>query len=53
MPRPTRPLTWAVLIPRTSLSLLTALAFGTEVNVDGIAIEGIEAITLDDIRNAG
>ena len=23
-----------------------------EVNVEGIAIEGIEAITLDDIRNA-
>jgi homoserine dehydrogenase len=34
------------------LSLLTALAFGTEVNVKDIAIEGIEAITLDDIRNA-
>ncbi len=34
------------------LSLLTALAFGTEVNVDAIAIEGIEAITLEDIRNA-
>lgn len=35
------------------LALLTSLAFGTEVNVDGIAIEGIESITLDDIRNAG
>ncbi len=34
------------------LSILTSLAFGTEVNVKGIAIEGIEAITLDDIRNA-
>lgn len=34
------------------LSLLAALAFNTEVNADGIAIEGIEAITLDDIRNA-
>ena len=34
------------------LSLLAALAFNTEVNVEGIAIEGIEAITLDDIRNA-
>ena len=31
---------------------MTSLAFGTEVNVDGIAIEGIEAITLEDIRNA-
>ncbi len=35
------------------LAILTSLAFGTEVNVEGIAIEGIEAITLDDIRNAG
>jgi homoserine dehydrogenase len=34
------------------LSLLAALAFNTEVNVEAIAIEGIEAITLDDIRNA-
>jgi homoserine dehydrogenase len=34
------------------LSLLSALAFGTEVNAEAIAIEGIEAITLDDIRNA-
>ena len=35
------------------LALLTALAFGTEVSVDDIYIEGIEAITLADIRNAG
>jgi homoserine dehydrogenase len=34
------------------LAILTSLAFGTQVNVDAIAIEGIEAITLDDIRNA-
>jgi homoserine dehydrogenase len=34
------------------LAVLTALAFGTEVNLAAIAIEGIEAITLDDIRNA-
>ncbi len=34
------------------LAILASLAFGTEVNVAGIAIEGIEAITLDDIRNA-
>jgi homoserine dehydrogenase len=34
------------------LSLLASLAFGTQLNVEGIAIEGIEAITLDDIRNA-
>ncbi|WP_137391384.1 homoserine dehydrogenase [Rhodoligotrophos defluvii] len=35
------------------LAILTALAFGTEVNVDAIAIEGIEEITLDDITIAG
>jgi homoserine dehydrogenase len=35
------------------LAILAALAFGMQVNVEGIAIEGIEAITLDDIRNAG
>ncbi len=34
------------------LAILTALAFGTQVNVENISIEGIEAITLDDIRNA-
>ena len=34
------------------LAVLTSLAFGTQVNVDKIAIEGIEAITLEDIRNA-
>ncbi len=34
------------------LAILTSLAFGTQVNVEKIAIEGIEAITLEDIRNA-
>jgi homoserine dehydrogenase len=34
------------------LAVLASLAFGTEVNLPAIAIEGIEAITLDDIRNA-
>jgi homoserine dehydrogenase len=34
------------------LAVLTSLAFGTEVNLAAIDIEGIEAITLDDIRNA-
>ena len=53
MPKPTRPLTSAALTPRTSSRCWQHSAFGTEVNVDGIAIEGIEAITLDDIRNAG
>ena len=35
------------------LAVLTSLAFGTEVNLKAIDIEGIEQITLDDIRNAG
>ncbi len=35
------------------LAILSSLAFGTEVSIDGIAIDGIESITLDDIRNAG
>lgn len=35
------------------LSILTSLAFGTEPDVSAIDIEGIEAITLDDIRKAG
>lgn len=34
------------------LAILTSLSFGAEVNVSNIAIEGIEAITLEDIRNA-
>jgi homoserine dehydrogenase len=34
------------------LAILTALAFGTEPNLDSVYIEGIENITLDDIRNA-
>jgi homoserine dehydrogenase len=34
------------------LAVLTSLAFGSEVNLPGISIEGIEQITLDDIRNA-
>jgi homoserine dehydrogenase len=34
------------------LAVLTSLAFGSEVNLKAIDIEGIEAITLDDIRNA-
>lgn len=34
------------------LAVLTALAFGVEVNLRAIDIEGIEAITLADIRNA-
>ena len=35
------------------LAVLASLAFGMEVNLAGIDIEGIEEITLDDIRNAG
>jgi homoserine dehydrogenase len=34
------------------LAILVSLAFGMEVNIREIAIEGITGITLDDIRNA-
>ncbi|WP_112321593.1 homoserine dehydrogenase [Oceanibium sediminis] len=34
------------------LSLLSAAAFGTEVDYDGVTIEGIERVTLTDIRYA-
>ena len=34
------------------LAVLTSLAFGTEMSLGAISIEGIEAITIDDIRNA-
>jgi homoserine dehydrogenase len=34
------------------LAILTSLAFGTEVALDSIYVEGIEEVTLDDIRNA-
>jgi homoserine dehydrogenase len=34
------------------LAILTSLAFGTEVALDSIYVEGIEDVTLDDIRNA-
>jgi homoserine dehydrogenase len=34
------------------LAVLASLAFGTEVSLASIRIEGIEAITLDDIANA-
>jgi homoserine dehydrogenase len=34
------------------LALLTSLAFGTQVSLDDIDIEGIESITLEDIGNA-
>jgi homoserine dehydrogenase len=34
------------------LAILTSLAFGSEVNVAAIDIEGIEAVTLADIRSA-
>jgi len=35
------------------LAILTSLAFGTQIDLEAIDIEGIEAITLDDLRNAG
>ncbi len=34
------------------LAVIASLAFGTEVNLPSIRIEGIEAITLEDIRHA-
>lgn len=34
------------------LALLTAAAFGARVDYDGIAVEGIERVTLTDIRHA-
>lgn len=35
------------------LSLLAAIAFGTQVKFDGVRLEGIEDVTIDDIRHAG
>lgn len=34
------------------LALLTSIAFGTQVNFDGIKIEGIDHISIDDIKQA-
>lgn len=34
------------------LAILSALAFGTRVNFDGIALQGIERVSIDDIRAA-
>jgi len=35
------------------LTLLAAIAYGTRVNFDAIALEGIGSITIEDIRRAG
>jgi homoserine dehydrogenase len=35
------------------LSLLAAIAFGTQVSFDAVELEGIGAISIDDIRHAG
>lgn len=35
------------------LAILSAIAFGTQVDFDGIALEGIENVTIEDIRHAG
>jgi len=35
------------------LSLLAAIAFGTRVNFDAVELEGIERVSIDDIRLAG
>ncbi len=34
------------------LSILSALAFGTRINFDAVEIEGIERVSIDDIRRA-
>lgn len=34
------------------LALLAAIAFGCQVNFDGVTLEGIEKITIEDIRHA-
>lgn len=34
------------------LSILSAIAFGTQVNFDAVEIEGIERVSIDDIRRA-
>ncbi len=34
------------------LSLLASIAFGTQVDFGGVALEGIEKVTIDDIRQA-
>ncbi len=34
------------------LSLLSSIAFGTKVNFDGVELEGIQRITIEDIRQA-
>lgn len=34
------------------LAILSSIAFGTQVNFDGIEIEGIQRVTLDDITHA-
>ncbi len=35
------------------LTLLAAIAYGTQVNFGAVALEGIESITIEDIRRAG
>ena len=34
------------------LAILSSIAFGTQVNFDGIALEGIENVTIEDINHA-
>ncbi|MGR3467697.1 MAG: homoserine dehydrogenase, partial [Shimia sp.] len=34
------------------LAILSSIAFGTQVDFDGVALEGIDRITIDDIRQA-
>ncbi len=50
--RPIRNWTWAASTPRHKLALLSSIAFGTQVDFDGIELEGIERISIEDIRAA-
>ena len=34
------------------LAILSSIAFGTQVDFDGIELEGIERVSIDDIRHA-
>jgi homoserine dehydrogenase len=50
--RPIRRWTWAASTPGHKLALLAAIAFGTKVSFDAVEIEGIERVSIDDIRRA-
>ena len=47
--RRTHTSTWAALMRRHKLALLSSLAFGTQVNFAGIELEGIQRVSIEDI----